>query len=90
MNSTQVNGAPAPMPSSPRTSACIRDAQGVLWARPEERRYAWALRMRRLAHVLQISRDDDEWCSFAATARHPRRAWIGHDSDHGPNLRRDR
>ena len=45
----------------------VLDAQAVLWARLEERRDAWALRMLRVAHVLKISRGD-EWRSFAATA----------------------
>ena len=46
----------------------VREAQAVLWARLEERRDEWALRVLRTAHVLKFSRDDDEWRSFAATA----------------------
>ena len=46
----------------------VREAQAVLWERVEERRDEWAMLMLRAAHVLKVSRDDDEWRSFAATA----------------------
>ena len=46
----------------------VREAETVFWGRLEERRGEWALRMLRTAHVLKVSRDDDEWRSFAATA----------------------
>ena len=46
----------------------VREAQEVLWERLEERREEWAGLMLRAAHVLKISRDDDEWRSFATTA----------------------
>ena len=45
-----------------------REAEAVLWERLEERRDEWALLMLRTAHSLKVSRDDDQWRSFAATA----------------------
>ena len=39
-----------------------------MWERLEERRGEWALLMLRTAHSLKVSRDDDQWRSFAATA----------------------